>query len=793
MRFRRVCAALALVAFAAFPLLLECSPKCHEKGGSGLQNDTFDPAEGNCSVELTSVLTPAFGGVYSECVTVRVVLRPEDFCKAPKIEVLSSGQTNELKIISPVLKKDSTSKCAKKRRPGKTVKCNSKGLGRAGSALWELVHDCVEAEANAVVSASYSTTEKSCSVRYKVPDPIPDFDLSVIRSSKVIVVAVKPGDKVHARWCYRKYAMACVAEDSPLITIDPSLSGSALLSVPYLLPCVCVQVYYTRTDSRRDVKCPFLNESIPDVRDVWLSSVVTLHESSVTWSSLCSAGDLNLSTALCWRQHEHLCTPFPNATLKETEDGADLIYNTSAVDKHPQMCLQFSLQGSDHISCPFYAGMSSWEVNIRPGSKSVHLYLTSSFPATFSAQLCVLSERGCSPVGRVHSVTMERNSAETTMNVPLRFLADEPCVQVWRSDPALHGRRVLCPDYTHNRCGLYAVAALVFVVLVALLGILIQRHAKIGAEGWLFIREPVLLVCSSEQSAHISAVCSLASVLQGELSAKVHMALWAQSSQTQAGAGVADLGPLPWLYGQWEAVREARGKVLIIWSPEATRTYEKWRDESARMDPNERTMEDCSIAEAEEALKSNERRLGHCKKEKPAAPDDKDWNVRREPSSVIAPVFAAALARLEGALQEGKGQGVALVYFQGLCHRRDIPKNFRRVPRYCLPQDFRGLLQELGGMRRRTGTEKFRWHCWPRRLLTKALSVWLARQLTRRLQTLLPQAPGKKTPGPRVTPSLKTKPVKTRGGLESAAAAAADQARPGSAKERQPLREAEER
>uniref|UniRef100_A0A8C3AEW5 Interleukin 17 receptor E n=1 Tax=Cyclopterus lumpus TaxID=8103 RepID=A0A8C3AEW5_CYCLU len=660
-----------------------------------------------------SGLTPAAsGGIYSECVTVRVTLRAD------------GGEWNRV-----------------------------------------LVHDCVEAEANAVVSASFSTTERSCSVSYKVPDPIPHFNLSVNQSSKSVSVTVEPGDdKVHARWCYRKYAPACTAEDpSPPITIDSSVSRVALLNIPYLLPCVCVQVYYDRTDSKRHVKCPFLNQSLSDVGDIWLSSEVTLHESSVTWSSPCSAGDLELSASLCWRRQEHLCTPVLNSTLQEMEDGADLMYNTSAVDKHPQMCLQFSLRGGDHISCPFDADMSSWDVAIGPGRKSVYLYLTSPVPATFSAQLCVLDARGCSPVGPVHSVTTGNNSADTTMNVPLRLVAEEPCVQVWRSNPVLHGRRVLCPDYTHNRWGVYAVAALVFVVIVALLGILTQRLAKIGAAGWLCIQEPVLLVCTSERSAHISAVCSLASILQGELGAKVHLALWAQSSQTQAGTGVADLGPLPWLYGRWEAVREARGKALIVWSPDATRTYVKWREERARMDQNEGEVEDRSGAEktrveVEEDLKLNGRRLWKCKKEKAAGRvkscEEKDWNIQRESSTVIAPVFTAALACLEGALQEGKGQGVALVYFQGLCHRRDIPKTFRGVPRYCLPQDFRGLIQELGGMRRLTESGTFRWHCWPR-LLSKALSVWLAQRLASRLQTLLlPRTQWKrKTPGPSVASS----------------------------------------
>lgn len=110
---------------------------------------------------------------------------------------------------------------------------------------------------------------------------------------------------------------------------------------------------------------------------------------------------------------------------------------------------------------------------------------------------------------------------------------------------------------------------------------------------------------------------------------------------------------------------------------------------------------------------------------------------------MIEPVFTAALACLEGALQDHRGPGVAIVYFQGLGHSRDIPKSFRGVPRYCLPQNFSGLIQELGETGGRTEPGRLRWRCWPR-LVSKVLSLWLARQLAQRLQTLLPHTQGDK-------------------------------------------------
>lgn len=258
----------------------------------------------------------------------------------------------------------------------------------------------------------------------------------------------------------------------------------------------------------------------------------------------------------------------------------------------------------------------------------------------------------------------------------------------------------------------------------------------------------MLLVCSSEQSAHVTAVCALASLLQGELSATVHMALCAQSSQTQTGAKtrVADLGPLPWLHGQWEAMRQAQGKVLIVWSPEAKRTFEKWKEKRMDMEKKRKNHSKTGVRHEEtREEEENPKRLKNCEKEKATEKQEcvklcynKDRSPQREPSIVIAPVFMAALACLEGALQGCRGQEVALVYFQGICQSRDIPEALRSIPRYCLPLNFRGLIQELGGTRRQTKTGHFCWHCWPS-FMSKVLSIWLARQLAQRLQTLLPQ------------------------------------------------------
>nr|XP_057907961.1 uncharacterized protein LOC131104616 isoform X2 [Doryrhamphus excisus] len=651
----------------------------------------------------------------TNCVIVHAGIKDEVFSQAPTIEVRSLGK----EIIRPVLK-------YKEKNPDEIqVRCNDvtqKHLPHINNSLtlWELIYDCVTAEVQHPVTVSYSTTSMNCSVTYAIPDPVPKFNLSVDHASKSFAITVESEDEVHARWCYKQSADYCVqGSHSNLTTIDPAQSHSAL-------------VYYTHPDALRKTVCPLHTDTVADVQDVWLSSEVHLFESSITWSSLCPARDLNLFASLCWRHHKHLCSPLPNSTLEGNEDGLNLIFDTSSVDRHPQMCVKFSLKGSHNISCPFQADMSSWWASIRPHRFTLFVHVNSTFPATFSAQLCVLTETECAPRGRVGSVRAEA-ALETKISVPLHLIAERPCVQVWQSHPALNGRRILCPHYERIRWGVQAAAALILLGIVAFLRCFIHFLTKTGATDWLYVQKPVLLVCSSEQSAHISAVCALASLLREDLSATVHMALCAQSSQRHADVGttVADLGPLPWLYGQWETVCEAQGKVLIIWSTEAQRTYQKWWKHTRHCQDEVRreNVEDDSKHDARLLEKLNEEDCARpCK--------DMDWGTRYKASAVIEPVFTAALACLEGALRERKGQEVAFVYFQGFSHSRDIPKIFRDVPRYCIPQDFSDLIQELGSMRRTSS--RLWWHCW-HGLVSKGMSAWLARQLTLKLQTQLPQ------------------------------------------------------
>ncbi|XP_056896840.1 uncharacterized protein LOC130530028 isoform X1 [Takifugu flavidus] len=769
--------AVAFVAVAVSSLAsLECSlPTCR-------QGNPLDYVDGRCPVNVTAVPVLDSEG-YSENLSIHVWLKADDL-KRLKINV-TEHHSMSTKIFCPI-RKNSPSK-PKTKVKKKDPKINCPHCNRS-FCLWELVHR-VKHQAGTVVSVRYSTASTSCNISYKVNDPVPAFELEANQLSKSFNVTLGAGDNpVYARYCYR-YSYPCKSvRDSPPKHIIPAQSQSAVLDFPFLLPCTCVEVYYTYGDSRRSIKCPFLNQNFTDATDVWLSSTLTLHETSFTWSSICAASLFNISASLCWRLQDHLCTStLGSPRLKVEEDKRQLKYNTSLLDKHPLMCVQFSLQGSHHVYCPFPADLSSWEVYLGPGGQGVFLYITSSIPAMFSAQLCLQKDGTCVPLGEIHSVTMIGNATDTKMKVPVYDVAQEPCVQVWRSSPPLIGRRILCPDYTHRRHGLYAVAILMFIFTTAIVITFLHRLTKSGTTGWLCIHKPALLVCSSEQSAHISAVCALASILQGELSATVHMALWALTSQTKDGAraGVADLGPLPWLYGQWEAVVKEQGKVLIVWSSEAKTTYEKWKEQRKKGNKTVMSHNNYSKFEkAHEKLQENTVEYSKTKRKRQKDPGQScnDKDSQEEPCTVIAPVFMAALACLEGAIKKHKGQGVALVYFQGFCHNRDIPKAFRGVPRYCLPQDFRGLLQELGATQGPIKTGNFGSHCVPR-LLSKVMSVWLARQLAQKLQTLIPQTQGKKKL--RVTSSQEQALCKTQDKLKLPPTE--DTAGAGTLQEREPL------
>ncbi|KAK7884864.1 hypothetical protein WMY93_027987 [Mugilogobius chulae] len=555
------------------------------------------------------------------------------------------------------------------------------------------------------------------------PRGTPRFNFTLNESAKSITIYVEPGYPINARAVYKRLNRNISAGPKELINSNVS---SAVLGIYYWLPCICVEAYYFGYDSKRHFKCPLTNSIVPDVNDVWDSTVIKLESNSLAMTFQCPAIVTEISTALCWK-HDSYCTVVFDLSLVERVQGVKREYNTSAVDKHPQMCVQRTLQGSNNISCHFKAGMSSWMVDIEPKSRSIFVYINSTVPAKFSVQLCKLNQTACASRGQIQSLDTKQRIA--TFQLSMLPVEERPCVQVWQTEPALHGRRIFCPRYTRSSYGVYAVTFLVCVVITIALGICFNRLTKKGTAGWLYIQRPILLVCSSEDYVHVSSVCALASILQGDLGATVHLALWAQSVQTPHGTRVADVGPLPWLYGQWDTVIKAQGMVLIFWSLDAKIAYKKWwsKKESIKSSKQKdfisrlpQKMEYSTLTEKYEYRRVDKHRSL-----------TKDFS---EPCSVVKPVFKAALTCLMGALQENKPQKVAFVSLHGHNSSKDIPKAFKGVPHFCVPHQFSGLIQELGVKIRLSENSKL--HCWTR-LLSKVLCFWLAKRLARRFQGTL--------------------------------------------------------
>lgn len=569
-------------------------------------------------------------------------------------------------------------------------------------------------------------------------DLLPVYNVTLDIFAKRFIVGMEMGQKVNVRLCYENHAVC-----NGIISheIDTDLNHMVTLNFPYLVPCLCVQVYYTVVDAKRHTTCPLKDQILPGGGEVLSSSSLRLFGSSILkWKHLCPLAQFKPAVSLCWqhtRNHSQ-CIPVQNSTLHMT----DLKYSVSDVDKHAHMCLKFFLNDSHQVFCPFSSGdLSEWDVTVVPGSRCLYVQLSSSIPASFAAQLCVEERGECVMKENVHTIQMEEGARDVVLTVPLPFFTSGLCVQVWRFEPALRGRRIICPDYTHRRWGLIVAASLALLVAITTVGILTYNLIKRQTSVWRSAeRKPILLVCSSDDTSHVSAVCALAYGLQEELRMDVRLAQWAQCG-TQTS--LAQLGPAPWLYGQCQQVHSVGGMVLIAWSPKAQQTFLKWR-------------------ESEGGGKVDKEQKDKVLLEEWSDKQGKRW--AESESSITAPVFNASLISMWAGLQsERHGRGFGLVCFRGLSGTRCIPKELRSIRRYCLPRDLSNLIHELDvnvhGPRSKVQNMSS-WCCWPR-LFSKGLSFWLSQRLAQRLNAWLPQTAAKPDRTCLLKPSRKIPSEKT--------------------------------
>ncbi|XP_051949796.1 interleukin-17 receptor E-like [Xyrauchen texanus] len=609
----------------------------------------------------------------------------------------------------------------------------------SNQTYWILHYDCFLAQSGSEFSVSvYSNNDMLISASYNIEliktdneDLMPEFSVTVDKHAKRFIVTLETDLIVKISLCYMHLYGECESIYSN--QIDPKDNPIVNLNISHLVPCVCVQLWFTGIDRRRNTVCPLKETIVPQAGEILSSSSARVIGTFLLWKPVCPSERSNPSVSLCWLIHEQrssYCVPAPNSTLYSTQH---LKYNVSAVDKHPQMCVKFSLNGSQ-VFCPFVSdGKSEWSVMVVPGSLHLHVRLTSTTTASFAAQLCVRDRDQCVSDGPVISCRVDGGATESELRVLFPFLSSELCVQVWRLDPFLHGRRIICPDYTHRRWGLIIGAAFTLMVTVTVLVCITCYLLKRSTSVWRSAeRRPVLLVCSSDNTAHVTSVCSLASGLQEELFMDVRLAQWVQC---RSQASLAQLGPVPWLCGQCHAVQKAGGVVLIAWSPDANQSYLRWRKNDSV------ALGNCASKLCKASMNDGVDDL--CEDEKMCY--DEEWMEQRQlTTSITAPVFNAALACLWAGIHSGDhGRGFGLVCFQGLNNNSDIPKHLRCIRKYCLPRNLPSLIHDLGSSIDGMGKTKGSWRCWSC-LVSKARSFLASRQLAPRLEVGLP-VPGRRS------------------------------------------------
>ncbi|KAF1453514.1 Interleukin-17 receptor E, partial [Pygoscelis papua] len=225
--------------------------------------------------------------------------------------------------------------------------------------------------------------------------------------------------------------------------------GGHHVSLPYefLVPCLCIEASYPHHDSPRSKRCPFRDQPAAYGPELWSS--VRFHDYSTSGKDqmamvLSASCPLRPRATLCWKEavaEAAPCHDVPNSTASEEEQA----YTLDKVDVHPQLCFRFSYGNSSHVECP-HRPETAWNVSVSTRGLQLHLRLTSSVPAAFSAALCQRRGGQCEPEAPLYTVTQPEGSApgELALLLPVQVLGS--CVLVWRSDVRFARKQLLCPD-----------------------------------------------------------------------------------------------------------------------------------------------------------------------------------------------------------------------------------------------------------------------------------------------------------------------------------------------------------
>ncbi|KAM4022390.1 interleukin-17 receptor E [Anomaloglossus baeobatrachus] len=511
--------------------------------------------------------------------------------------------------------------------------------------LWEVTYDCWIVTPGQNISVSLFTLPNFIlpfNKTHYIPsrDAKPAFQYQHIAEEKKFEVSVPKGPHVIARLCYDFYI--CEDLEPPS---EKEISSSQIVSLSYenLLPCLCIEAFYTHRDSKREKKCPFKDHPEPYIEKLLQVSVNEINHPSdtmtVRFSSPCP---LETTVTFC-RKQNGICVTEKDAIVKQ--HGKE--YYLKSVDRDHHLCFQFSSLNRSYVKCPDI-GDRFWNMNLKTRLYSVLITISSKISASFSAAVCRknLKTGGCDLRSVIYNVSTNHKfgSDDLQLSLPRPGIGD--CIMVWRSDVSHSHRYLLCSfDFSHQHLGLLAlVTSLVIFTMILIIYRSCQRMWKIfTAPLW---RRTILLVYSPDSAEYKTLICDFADFLHSILGCEVILDLWDMNT-------VSQIGMLPWFYQKRKLVSERKGKVMVVWTRRSRTMYDQWK-------------------------KRQTNSIG--------------WKDSTN-------LFGAAMSCLEkdlGVQQERENlKHYTMVYFEGLCERKDIPECLQKISTYRLLKDLYRLVSHL--------------------------------------------------------------------------------------------------
>ncbi|XP_053576961.1 interleukin-17 receptor E [Bombina bombina] len=543
----------------------------------------------------------------------------------------------------PKLKGFSVSSLEESINKYKSFYISRRGKGIPGTS-WEFQYDCLLVTPGQNVNVTVRTDPEfmEISKTHFVLDPNtkPEFNFEHFPEKQEITVSLSQGPDATARLCYKDFLCNPLSYE---IQKEITTSQNVTLKYEYFLPCLCIEVFYSYRDSRRNSVCPFEKNPEANGLDLWEIEDLSFpfeNEMAMQFDYPCSK---MLSVFLCEKRKD-TCITIPDAKV-----SVDDLLRIQSVDINPHLCLKVTLKNKTRIKCP---GRSDWNVTMDVQHSKTELNIVSEVLGSFSAVMCRLNlETGkCDPQTQEYTVKRQHHNSSNEVHLSLPTSSKGICVQVWRTDVQFSYKRILCPDYSHKHLGLFFLASILAVfTLVLVMYLIYGRIVKwITAPIW---RRTVLLVYSPDCAEYKHVICTFASFLQRFLGCDVILDLWDMNT-------VSKTGVLPWFSRNRDMVAQRKGKVIIVWTKTSTLMYKQWKEGQLN-----------TLA----------------------------WG---DPVNL----FGAAMSCLMNDLElekNGNLEDYTMVFFEGLCDKQDIPSKLRKITRYHLFKELGRLvvkLQETNGL-----------------------------------------------------------------------------------------------